>query len=271
MLSSANIILISIIVLILLTLINIKYLKFYFKDMVYVTKSMGHRMTNYLLNHNMLDKPSNKVNKIAIITFENRKDFEYIDLHNKNITEYCKKWNYNYLFYDQCVHNVYWCKMYFILDALKSGKYDYVVWLDSDTIIKNPNISMDLIVNKYSSDIFVTLNNGFSAFCAGVFIIKNSAIGISYIEECINLKSDNCIIENKNILQGFYGGLCYEEGIMNNLIYNKYYTHTTCLPSYFVSTNKITESYNSCITDTFILHLELSDNKLRAECFKKFV
>ena len=29
---------------------------------------------------------------------QNRKNSEYIDLHNKNITDYCKKWDYEYLF-----------------------------------------------------------------------------------------------------------------------------------------------------------------------------
>jgi hypothetical protein len=271
MLSTINIILILFFVILSLTLIYIEFFQFYFRDIVYVTQSVGHKMTNFLLNQNLLDKPHNKVNKIAFVTFENRKELEYINLHNQNLTEYCKKWNYDYLFYDQCTFNVYWCKMHFVLDALKTGKYDYVVWLDSDTIIKNPYISMDLIVNKYSSDIFVTLDDGISAFCAGVFIIKNSPIGISFIEECINLKSENCVVEHKNVLNGFYGGLCYEQGVMNKLIYNKYYKYTTCLPNYYVSTTKITESYDTCDTDTFILHLGMSENNLRSKCFKKFV
>jgi hypothetical protein len=218
----------------------------------------------------MLDNPSDKINKIAIVTFENRKNDEYINLHNENITAYCKKWNYDYLFYDKCEHNVYWCKMHFVLDALKSGKYDYVVWMDSDTIIKNKNISIDLIVNKYSSDIFVSADGGISAFCAGVFIIKNSPIGISYMEKCINSQSDKCIIKSENVMKGFWTGLCYEQGIMNMLIFDYFHKYTTCLPSNIIYNGKITETNNSCDIDTFILHLYISKSDLRAKCFKRY-
>lgn len=271
MLSSFTIIILFFLLAIVLILINADYSQFYYNDILFKIKSTWYAFFNSLISNNLLDKPTNKINKIAIITFENRKNLEFIDLHNKNITEYCKKWNYDYLFYDQCENNVYWCKMYFVLDALKTGKYDYVVWLDSDTIIKNLNQSLDFIVNKYNSDIFVSTDNGYSAFCAGIFIIKNSPIGISFMEECIDSKSEKCDIINKSTLRGLYSGLCYEEGIMNNLIMEKYHKNTTCLPKYYVYTDKITETNNLCDIDTFILHLGMSDHNLRAKCFKKFV
>ena len=141
-------IIIFIIIAILMLLIN-DDTQYYYEDIKYKLKAQWYKMFNSVLNNNLLDKPIEKVNKIAIITFENRKGDEYIELHNKNMKSYCEKWNYDYLFYDTCINNVYWCKIYYVLDVLKSEKYDYVLWMDSDTIIKNPNISMDLIVNKY--------------------------------------------------------------------------------------------------------------------------
>ena len=270
MFSSETIIIIFFILAIVLTLININGFKFYYRDLEYYTRAVWHSMPNYLLNNNLIDKPSNKVNKVAIVTFENRKDSEYINLHNQNVTEYCKKWNYDYLFYDKCIHNVYWCKMYYVLDALKTGKYDYVLWMDSDAIIKNPNISIDLIVNKYDSDIFVS-NSTFATFCAGVFIIKNSAVGISYIEDCIKSQPADCNIKSENKLNGFWAGMCYEQGVMNTLILDKYHKYTTSLPNYIIYNEKITETNKVCDIDTFILHLFISENNLRTDCFKRFI
>jgi hypothetical protein len=242
--------------------------QFYYNDIKYFEESKSKK--NYLLNNNMIDKPIRKNNKIAIITFENRKNAEYIDLHNKNVSAYCDKWNYKYLFYDHCIHNIYWCKMYYVLDALKTGNYDYVMWMDSDSIIKNTNISLDSIVNKYSSDIFVNLDGGDSVYCAGIFIIKNSPIGIAFMEDCIKQNIKECSTYNNN-LKGIWAGLCYEQGTMNKLIFDNYYNNTTCLPQYLVYNVGIYESLESCNLDAFIIHLYGSDNKLRAKCFSRFV
>jgi len=261
---------IIIIMTIILILINIEGMNYYYDDIKYTLKAQWQKLFYSLANNNLLDNPSDKVNKFAIITFENRKNNKYVELHNNNITSYCKKWNYDYLFFDKCEHNVYWCKMHFVLDALKSGKYDYVLWMDSDTIIKNKNISLDLIANKYSSDIFVSSDGGIAAFCAGVFMIKNSPIGISYIEKCINSYSENCVIKSENILKGFWTGLCYEQGIMNMLIFDYFYKYTTCLPSNIIYNGRLTQNNNLCNIDTFILHLYVTDNELRANCFSRF-
>jgi hypothetical protein len=257
-----------IIIVVILSLINSESFEIYYNDTKHFMKSDWKH--NFLLNNNMLSKPTEQINKFAIITYENRKDVEYITLHNKNMTEYCKKWNYDYLFYDQCIHNVYWCKMYLVLDALKTGKYDYVLWMDSDAIIKNSNISLDSIVNKYSSDIYVNFDNGKSVFCAGVFMIKNSPIGIAYLEECIKQNNKKCLTEN-NQLKGIWAGLCYEQGIMNELIFQKYYKYTTSLPRYLVLNRGITDTLETCDEDAFILHLYGSPNDARVKCFSRFV
>jgi hypothetical protein len=266
-----TILLVMLIVMIVMIIINwIKSPNFeiYYNDTKYFIQSDWKK--NYLLNNNLLDKPLEKSNKIAIITFENRKDIEYINLHNKNLTEYCKKWNYDYLYYDKCIHNVYWCKIYLVLDALKTGKYDYVMWMDSDTIIKNPLLSLDGIVNRYSSDIFVNLDNGSSAYCSGVFIIKNSMAGKSYLEDCIKLNNKNCLSETNEII-GSWAGMCYEQGVMNKLIFEKYYKNTTCLPRYVVLNDAIDEKMTICDYDTFIIHLFASKNDLRQKCFLRYV
>jgi hypothetical protein len=226
-------------------------------------KTSGN-VSNFI-NKNMLDKPINKKNKIAIVTFENRHNIDYINMHNKNISSYCDIWNYDYIFYDQCDKNIYWCKIYYVLDTLKQNKYDYVLWLDSDTIIKNNNISIDMIVNKYTSDIFMGTDST-TGFCAGVFIIKNSDTGISFLEDCISNLMPICITED-NKLKGDWAGMCYEQGVMNMLIFEKYANYTTCLPEYIIYNG----DSNTCNADTFIYHMFASKEKERNSCFKRFV
>lgn len=252
----------------LITIINMEDYEFYRDDFMYFIKSKWKQ--NYLLNNNLLDKPVQKNNKFAIITFEDRKD-EYTELHNKNIQNYCDKWNYKYLFYDKCENNVYWCKMYMVLNALKSGDYDYVMWMDSDSVIKNNNVSLDSIVNKYSSDIFMTFDNGRSVFNAGIFIIKNSPIGISYMEDCIKNNRKICLVPDSLQLRGQWAGLCYEQGVMNKLIFDKYEKYSTGLPKYIVYNISINDSMKICDSDTFILHLCGSSNELRKKCFLRYV
>jgi hypothetical protein len=72
-------------------------------------------------------------------------------------------------------------------------------------------------------------------------------------------------------LKGFWAGLCYEQGIMNKLIFDTYYKYTTCLPKNIIFNGKITENNDYCLADTFILHLYISDNKLRTKCFEKYI
>lgn len=187
-----------------------------------------------------------------------------------NMSNYCKKWNCDYLFYDKCEYNVYWCKMYLVLDALKTGKYEYVMWLDSDTIVKNSNISLDSIVNMYSSDIYITMDNGRSIYNAGVFMIKNSPIGISYMEDCIKQYDKKCL-DSDNKLKGAWAGMCYEQGVMNDLIFKKYHRYTTCLPKYLVYNIGIDKTIKVCNTNTFILHLCGSTDDLRTACFSRFI
>lgn len=252
----------------LITIVNMEDYEFYRDDFMYFIKSEWKH--NYLLNNNLLDKPIQKDNRFAIITFENRKD-KYTELHNKNIQNYCDKWNYKYFFYDKCEDNVYWCKMYMVLNALKSGDYDYVMWMDSDSVIKNNNISLNSIVNKYSSDIFVTYDNKYSVFNAGIFIIKNSPIGISYMEDCIKNNRNSCLIPNSIQLRGQWTGLCYEQGVMNKIIFNKYAKYSTGLPNYVVYNMDIDDTMKTCNSDTFILHLYGSSDELRTKCFLRYV
>lgn len=235
------------------------------KDDEYLSKfSQKNNIISKLLNNNQIKNPlvNIKKNKILIITFDNRPNEEYIVMHNNNVQKYCKKWGYEYKFYDKCNYNIYWCKIYMVLDALKSNNWDYVMWLDSDTIIKDFDLDLGNVLNNYSSDIFAGSDNieERDLVNAGIFIIKNSHKGRQYLQDCINSVSNKCINEDKT-LNGIWAGPCYEQGAMNLLIVDKYSDVTTLLP------NNIVFSNATCSDNVFIMHKYGSTAEDRVKCF----
>ena len=221
--------------------------------------------------------------KICIVTIENRKE-EYITLHNKSFSEYSDKHGYEYTFIDNYKPeiNVYWRKIFIVLELLKTDKWGYVMWVDSDTILKYPNKKLEDYFKKYSSDIIIGVDcwkncNDLYLLNAGVFVIKNSKIGIQLLEECVN-KYENqkkeCL-DSKNNITGSWAGQCYEQGILNKLIMttDKYINSTYIDYSQdfvFHKDYKGGNDYNKN-ESALIVHLSDSDNSVRKEYFKNFI
>lgn len=232
-----------------------------YNDKKYFEKFREKIISNLRLN-NKLEKPIQKNNKILIITYDNRTNLPYIKMHNDNLNEYCEKWNFTYKFYNKCEHNTYWCKIYMLLDELNNADYDYVMWMDSDTYIFNKNINLSDIFNRYSSDIFIGSDNNpnYDLTNAGVFAVKNSFAGKQFLIDCINSFNIECKKPNGD-LKGKWAATCYEQGIMNILIADKYFKNTTVL------TNDILFNYNRCNNNVFMMHLYASSNSYREKCF----
>ena len=163
---------------------------------------------------------------IAIVTVENRHE-DYISLHNKSFKEYSKRHGYTYIFLNEYKNdiNVYWRKIYIVLELLKSGKYSHVMWVDSDTIVKYPNKKLESYFEKYSKDIIIGVDcwescSKINIINTGVFVIKNTKVGISLLTESINefsRQKKECV-DNHNKLKGGWAGECYEQGVINKLI-----------------------------------------------------
>ena len=195
-----------------------------------------------LKNEKIIDKISNnnkiytKINKkkykILIITFDDRKNIEYIRLHNENFKNYANKHGYEYKYehlYNQNLNtNPYWYKIYLVKYYLDTNVYDYVMWVDSDTMIVDDSIDLNDYLNLYSSDLFFCDDNqGIQKINAGIFIIKNSKIGKQYINDCINNFCSNCIKPGEKKLKGRWAAICYEQGIMNLVLIKDYIKYST--------------------------------------------
>ncbi|ATZ80221.1 putative glycosyltransferase [Bodo saltans virus] len=221
------------------------------------------KMSKELYNNNMVKNKTLKKYNIAFLTYEDR-DIEYIKLHHENIDNYCNMWGYDYIHVNKndTIISPYWYKVFLVYNILKLNKYDYVFWMDSDTIINDSNIDLSNIISNYNSDIFVASDNTKTDIGnAGLFIIKNSDIGIKFMEDWIDSYSVACDMGNKK-LRGKWAMSCYEQGMMNKLIMDKYAKNTTFLK------NDILNNIGKCSNDGFILHYYAGKNNLREKCFK---
>jgi hypothetical protein len=197
------------------------------------------------------------------VTYDNRPHLDYIKIHNKNITEYAKKWGYEYKFIDSCEYNNYWCKIHIVLDCLNNKtNIDYVIWLDSDTIINNFDICFGDVLMSYDKDIFIghDNNNTLHLTNAGVFAIRNTNIGKQFLIDCIDGFYTDCLKQNGD-LYGMWAGTCYEQGIMNLIIAKKYKKNTVVLSDKMIYNNNI------CRKDVFIMHMCGASPAARIVCF----
>jgi len=224
--------------------------------------------------------------KILFITAENRDD-KYIEDHDQNLRNYCNKHGYTYLRTDNCpksVSTTYWCKIHLVKENLDKGIYDYVVWLDSDTVITDYSKPLEYFINKYKKDIIIGNDchviNTRKDINAGAFVIKNSDIGRNFINDCLlTLKSKpECIVDDQE--QGEWAGECYEQGVMNQLRNGEYhdyiyvdeekeFIYNDCFGSVYedlIEGNLLKE-----IDMPFIVHLCYIDNNDRSDFFKKYI
>lgn len=246
--------------------INVPHDVSVFYDDVKLLWKYKNRKMKKLVNNNKT-KNKNLKYKIAFITYENR-DKDYVRLHNENMKIYCDNNGYDYYFYSKNDTNIstYWYKIFLVYNLINTNKYDYVFWLDSDTIIKNMKIDLSKdVLSEYSSDIFFGSDNHkiYDITNAGLFIIKNSPIGRQYLKDLIDSYYNilpKCLKDDGK-LRGSWAMSCYEQGMMNDLLFEKYMNYTTILP------NSIFFNYYICDNNTFIMHLYGSSDNERKTCF----
>lgn len=191
-----------------------------------------HKITTKLTNNNSLTKFENKHNKILILTFDDRPHVNYIKNHNDNFNKYAKNKGYTYKFehiYNENLNtNPYWYKIYLVKYYLDMNLYDYVMWVDSDTMIINETFDLNSYLNQHSSDLyFCDDNQTIEKINAGIFVIKNSHIGKQYLNDCINNFCSDCILKGEKKLKGNWAATCYEQGIMNLVLINSYMQYST--------------------------------------------
>ena len=181
-----------------------------------------------LKQSSLYNKPKRR---ILIISAEDRTE-KFINYHDVSFRKYAHKWGYEYIRLENCHREesstTSWCKIHLVKKYLKDGVYDYVMWADSDTIINNKDVSLDKLIDE-SNEANIIIGKDYNdsdTKCAGLFMIKNSEIGHAFINKSLLIidERDWCIKNNE--VQGNWGGSCYEQGVMNELINSLYNEHT---------------------------------------------
>jgi hypothetical protein len=224
---------------------------------------------------------TNTKDKILIITAEDRNE-PFIKYHDNNFNKYANMHGYTYLRLSNCPKeesSTYWCKIHLLKKYLDTD-YDYIMWCDSDTIITDYNKRLETYIHSFRKNIIIgqdcKIIDSFIDINAGVFIIKNNEVGKSFINDCLKTLKDrpDCIVNNKE--QGQWAGICYEQGIMNELYrsdkYNseiyvdkeRVFVYNDCFKSY-IDDLKIVKEY------PFIVHLCGISNENRSNLFKTFI
>lgn len=130
----------------------------------------------------LLNIYTENIKQLAVITTE----------YNKR--KYCEKNGYDLLVKtkDFSYKDFGFEKIKFVLDTVKSNKYDWILWVGSDTMITNYNIKVEHLIDEEKS--FIIANDVWD-FNSDVFLIKNHPRSIEYFEEILSLH-DKYIDEN---------------------------------------------------------------------------
>ena len=151
--------------------------------------------------------------KILVFMSDNRpinKDYLTAD-YNSLIAcinyEYCKKYNYKFIYYRPYLDDINstdvlncldpntkekrhasWAKILSAKKSLKSN-YDYIVYIDTDCMFKNFNQSLENFIYKYSNHDIIFINSRpihIELPCAGFFICKNSQKSEKFLNDWYN-------------------------------------------------------------------------------------
>jgi len=136
--------------------------------------------------------------KIAILTFYHGEKFKNDTKYGRRVlVNYCKKHNYDFIDDAQSIidssREIQWSKILLIQKYLRLKEYDYLVWIDADIFIMNPEITIESKINRlmnskhimYSKDCGGWVNNG-------VIFIKSTQQALDFFIETWNHTNEIC-------------------------------------------------------------------------------
>lgn len=227
-----------------------------------------------------------KAKKILFVTYENRKDLKFVELHNISIINYCKKHDgkYDYQFIpfhpNLETENVYWRKLYLLSILLNrpntNQEYDYIAWLDSDSAIMNSDFDLQAyLATDPSKHIFIGIDGVIAnqgehvSLNSGFFILRTSQISRDFVQQCLQAheydKAQGHVLDSSlNIVKGNWAGIIYEQGRMNLLLGTTFRNHL------HIMNNTVVLNSNNMFDfhDVFVLHLYRQRDDYRCKCFQ---
>lgn len=136
--------------------------------------------------------------KIGIITLATGEKF-LNDIKYGRITleNYCRKHNYDLLEDSSLTkeHNreIQWTKILLIQKFLNLNTYDYLVWIDADIIILNPELTLESFIHRLMNNKDIMYSKDFGGWVNnGVIFIKNTEFSKEYFKESWNHTNEIC-------------------------------------------------------------------------------
>ena len=151
-----------------------------------------------------------------IVQYDDRPPDEFDKEFIKRNKAYAKKHGYKYEFINTGYTDLppYWRKVAIVKNFLDSDLYKGVMWLDTDAVIFNMNISLDSVGDSVKHFFKATNTGGNYIFNAGVWTVKNTRQGKQIMKNWLELYDASKWKHNgtKWSTDGAWAGDDYEQG-----------------------------------------------------------
>jgi hypothetical protein len=196
-----------------------------------------------------------KNSNIGVVTQFTKEIYDYSKYSVKNLKYYCKKQQYKlYIFNEHLCKQVHpcWYKIILIIHLL--SKHKYLVWIDSDAIITNPEIRFDkFITGTYDMYVCEDISPTRTSFNSGVMIFHNNDITKKFLNSVWNYDGPHGYTPDgdQDILNMMYK----KKGPIKIKIYNM---------------NAFNSHPRKFEKNDFILHLMVRDRNKRIQIMREF-
>ena len=188
-----------------------------------------------------------------ILQYDDRPLSDEFKVLMKRNRKYASKHGYEHVFLNKGYEYLppYWRKVKAVLEYLKTDKYKGVLWLDTDAVINNMEISLHSIEDM-SKSFYKTVNSaGNNIFNAGVWLVRNTKKGIKIMEDWMgkyNRDEWRQDFSGQWHTDGKWAGRAYEQGSFAYLVVPKYNQNIKTL------NEKTIQGHNIKNPEPFIYH-----------------
>ena len=181
-------------------------------------------------------RSENDGSRVCVITYENRTNNSNFEKLKQINERYCKRHGYTYIYLNkhssEDKYPPYWLKVIVTEEILMSGKFDYVMWIDSDACFHNHNITIPSLFKSNPNTFFAMARDHdrwSGEFNAGVWVVRNTKKGRDFMRDWKNRYNPNKWSNDNNkwyCSDCTWAGDEYEQGsgytLMKDLKYSAY-------------------------------------------------
>ncbi len=215
--------------------------------------------------------------KIAVISLSTPQPDRqaFASITKEYLKEYCQKWGYDFFYYDDIIdplRHPAWSKIPALQTHLGGDKYDWLVWLDDDILITNPNITLTEILNKAPSEKNLIAQqdcNKDILFNTGAFAIRNCEDSKKFLHTTISI---DFLIKTQWTRNWEQNAMCYV-ATLDDYLNKILITNFKAFQSYFIPDNPLwfTEKHLAWDPEDFAAHMCSLTNTQRINFIKNFL